>query len=61
MKPTGHNFSYIFYDTEDLIDVIEKFFIDTIWKDANVPKNDTEKSAAIIRGVFDLFVDFKIE
>ncbi len=61
LKPTGHNFSYIFYDTEDLIDVIEKFFIDTIWKDANVPKNDAEKSAAIIRGVFDLFVDFKIE
>ncbi len=22
LKPTGHNFSYIFYDTEDIIDVI---------------------------------------
>ncbi len=40
---------------------MEKIFIDTIWKDANVPKIDAEKTAGFIRSIFQYFIDFKIE
>jgi len=60
LKPEGHNFALIFYDTQDAIEVIEKFFADSIWKDANVPKVDAEKCARIIKGLFSDFVEYKI-
>jgi hypothetical protein len=60
LKPTGDNFAYIFFDTEDLIDAVHRFFIETLWKDGNVPKSDSEKAAAFIRGVFPSFIDFKV-
>jgi len=60
IKSTGDNFSYIIYDTNDLIDVVEKIFTDTLWKDANVPKIDAEKTARFIRDIFKSFIDFKI-
>ncbi len=61
LKSTGHNFSYIFYPNDNLADIIEKFFIETIWKDANVPKIDAEKAARVIKNTFNKFVDYKIE
>ena len=61
LNPTGDNFAYIFFDTNDLVPAAHKFFIDTLWKDANVPKIDAEKSAAFIRDLFPEFVEFKIE
>jgi len=61
LKTYGNNFSYLFYNTDDLVDVIEKFFADTLWKDANVPKIDSGKVAKIIRGVFNDLINFKIE
>lgn len=61
LKPQGHNFSYIFYDSQDLMDVIENFFSSTIWKDANVPKLDAEKTAKKIRGIFKDFREYQIE
>jgi hypothetical protein len=60
LKPTGDNFAYIFYDTDDLIDVVHRFFVDTLWKDANVPKSDAEKAATYIKNLFPQFVEFKI-
>ena len=60
LKPEGHNFALIFFNTIDLMEVIERFFADTIWRDANVPKIDADKSARIIRGIFDEFVEYKI-
>jgi len=60
IKSVGDNFSYIIYDTDDLIDVVEKIFTDTLWKDANVPKIDAEKTAGFIRDTFKSFIDFKI-
>jgi len=61
LKTYGHNFSYIFYPTDDIVDIMERFFMDTIWKDANVPKIDAEKAAKTIRKVFKDFRDYKIE
>lgn len=61
LKPTGHNFSYIFFNTDDVVDTVQKFFINTIWKDANVPKIDAENVSKIIRKVFEDFIDFTIE
>ncbi len=61
IKSMGDNFSYIIHDTDDLLDVMEKIFSDTLWKDANVPKIDAEKTAGFIRSIFQYFIDFKIE
>ena len=61
LKPTGDSFAYIFFDTDDLIPAAHKFFIDTLWKDANVPKIDAENAAAFIKDLFPEFVDFIIE
>ena len=61
LKPTGHNFSYIFFNTEDIVDGIGSFFSETLWNNANVPKNDADKCAEIIKGIFKYFVDFQIE
>jgi hypothetical protein len=60
VKSEGDNFSYIIYDTEDLPDIIEKFFLETIWRHANVPKIDAEKTASFIRDVFEDFVTVKV-
>jgi hypothetical protein len=60
LKPEGHNFALIFYNTDDVLDVIDKFIADTLWKDANVPKIDSEKSARLIRKLFRDFVEYKI-
>jgi hypothetical protein len=30
LKPTGDNLAYIFYETEDLVDTVHRFFIDTL-------------------------------
>lgn len=61
VKPYGHDFSYIFFDTDDLIDIFEKVFADSLWKDANIPKYDADKASKIIRNVFENFVHCKIE
>lgn len=60
LKPTGHNFSYIFYDTDDVLEAMQSFFQNTIWKDANVPKIDAEKAATAISKVFSAFVEYEI-
>jgi len=61
LKPTGDNFAYIFFDTDDLVPAAHKFFVDTLWKDANIPKIDSEKAAGFIRDIFPECVEFKVE
>ena len=60
LKPTGDNFAYLFFDTDDLVDAVHRFFIETLWKDGNVPKSDAEKAAAFIKDVFPSFIEFKV-
>ena len=61
LKSQGHNFSYIFYPTDDIVNVMEKFFVDTIWRDTNVPKIDAEKAGRFVKKIFKDFIDYKIE
>jgi hypothetical protein len=60
LKPAGDNFAYIFFESDDLVPAVHKFFIDSLWKDANVPKIDAEKAATFIRDLFPAFIEFKI-
>ncbi len=60
LKPTGHNFSYIFYETDDVLEAMQNFFKDTIWKDVNVPKIDAESTAKTIRKVFRTSMEYEI-
>ena len=48
----GYHFAYIFFDTHGIVSAAHKFFIDSQWRDANVPKVDSEKAAGFIRDMF---------
>lgn len=61
VKSVGDNYSYIIHNTDDLYEVIESIFVKTLWRDANVPKIDAEKTASYIKIVFDDFVQFRIQ
>ena len=60
LKPAGNNRSYLFFPTDDLPEAIEKYFKETLWKDANVPKIDAEKISEMILQRFNDFVAFQI-
>ncbi len=49
LKPTGINFAFIFYNLPDVLDTIEQFFGKTLNQEANVPKPDATKAAALIK------------
>lgn len=52
LKPTGINFSLMFYNREDKFETLEFFFKQTLKKEAGVPTIDTKKCAkSIIEGV----------
>ncbi len=47
LKPTGVNFSLVFYKLPDLFDTLKIFFEKTFNKEAGVPQHDAQKVAAI--------------
>jgi hypothetical protein len=52
LKPSGINFSFIFYNAPDVFETIAKFFTATLNKEASVPKAEAEKaSQSIIAGL----------
>jgi hypothetical protein len=61
VKSEGDNFSYIIYDTDDVEEAIEHLFMKTLWRDANIPKQDAERAARYIKGVLADFVAYQIE
>lgn len=48
LKSRGNNFSYIFFDTSDLLNAMESFFLKSLREDARVPRADAQKAAALI-------------
>jgi hypothetical protein len=48
LKPTGVNFSFIFYNLADVLDTVKAFFETTLNKEANVPKEDASKAAVLV-------------
>lgn len=51
-KSEGHNYSYVVYNTDDILPAIKSFFEQSLWKDARVPKADASKVAELIVGEF---------
>lgn len=61
LKSTGNNFSYIIYNTDDLREILRKFFETTLWKDAHVPQSDAVKTTEIIMNVFEDMATVRME
>ncbi len=52
LKPTGMNFSLIFFNLEAVLQTLEFFFSETLHKEAGVPTADAKKAAKyVIEGV----------
>jgi hypothetical protein len=48
LKPTGINFSFIFYNQPEVFETIAKFFAATLNKEAAVPKTEAEKASLLV-------------
>lgn len=48
LRPTGINFSFIFYNLPDVLDTVKAFFETTLNKEANIPKEDAGKAASLV-------------
>ena len=48
LKPTGINFSFIFYNQPEVFETIAKFFAATLNKEAAVPKAEAEKASLLV-------------
>ena len=48
LKPTGHNFAFIFYNSPEVIATIGAFFEKTLNQEANIPQNDAKKAAELV-------------
>jgi hypothetical protein len=48
LKPSGINFSFLFYNHADVFDTIAKFFAATLNKEAAVPKAEAEKASKLV-------------
>jgi len=56
LRPTGSDFSLIFYRTPQILDVFETFFVESLRKEAGVPLRDARTSANAFRKVFSKIV-----
>jgi len=48
LKPSGINFSFLFYNLPDVFETIAKFFATTMNKEAGVPKVESEKASRLV-------------
>ena len=48
LNPTGANFSLVFYNLPDVLETLSAFFIQSLSKEAGVPKSDARKSTVKI-------------
>ena len=48
LKPTGINFALCFYNTEEVLETIEYFFVQTFNREAQVPKRDSVEAAKLV-------------
>ncbi len=52
LKPTGMNFSIIFFNFPEVFDSLQFFFDQTLNREAGIPKSDSKKAAStIIEGI----------
>ena len=43
LKPTGGNFSLLFYNYDEVMESVEFFFVQTLNKEARIPKGDASR------------------
>ncbi len=55
LKPTGVNFSLIFYHRDDIFENLNYFFVETLSKEAGVPKSDARTAGEKILDVVKSF------
>jgi hypothetical protein len=48
LKPSGINFSFIFYNLPDVMATIKTFFETTLNKESNIPKEDASKAGELV-------------
>ena len=48
LRPTGTDFSLIFYNLPDVRETLQKFFEKTLNQEANIPRADAKKAAAAV-------------
>jgi hypothetical protein len=48
LKPSGINFSFIFYNLPDVFETVQRFFAATLNKEAAVPKSEAEKAGKLV-------------
>ncbi|MFP4362868.1 MAG: hypothetical protein ACLFR1_03250 [Spirochaetia bacterium] len=48
LRPTGINFSLLFFNREDVLETIEYFFTQTLNKEAGVPRTDSNDAAKLV-------------
>ncbi len=48
LNPTGANFSLVFYNLPDVLDTLSTFFVQSLSKEAGVPKSDARKATVKI-------------
>jgi hypothetical protein len=52
LKPSGVNFSFIFYMRDDVMDSLKLFFERTLSEEAKIAKADARKAtASIVKGI----------
>jgi len=61
LRTRGHNFSYVLYQSDDLVPTFKTFMEDSIWKDCRVPKHDSEKAASQVSALFATIVNPPVE
>jgi hypothetical protein len=52
VKGAGHDRSMIAYRDDDILDTVQSFFEDSLWKEAGVPKRD---AAEVTKGIINQF------
>ncbi len=55
LRPTGVNFSLVFYKRDDIFSSLDYFFVETLSKEAGVPKSDARKASEKIIKVIKSF------
>jgi hypothetical protein len=59
LKPSGINFSFIFFNSPDVFQTIAKFFAATLNKEAAVPKSEAEKASKLVVAGLEKFTIWK--
>jgi hypothetical protein len=61
LKPSGMNFSIVFYQLPDIFESLEKFFEQTFNKEVGIPQADARKVAKKVTEIMSKTMDFKGE